>query len=114
MEDGGLGACLFLLLRLSTDTFAAFSSAACWSTLVSGGDEVEKVEELRWMRNCSAMSLSSFLGRRLFYFVIFYLVIHEFGEEVLERRRSRKELAVTRKLGSSQKTWLGVQSAAVI
>ena len=63
MEEGGLGACLFFLLRLSTDTFAALSSAACWSTLVSGGEEVEKVEELRWMRNCSAMSLSSFLGK---------------------------------------------------
>ena len=54
--------CLFFLLRLSTDTFAALSSAPL-SRLV-GGEKVVKevVEELRWIRNCSAMSLNSFLG----------------------------------------------------
>ena len=52
---GGGGACLFFL-RLSTDTFAALSS-----TPLSRGDGVVEMEVLRWMRNCSAMSLSSFL-----------------------------------------------------
>merc|ERR1719222_1501976 len=54
---GRFGACLFFLLRLSTDTFAALSSAPL-SRLV-GGEEV--VKEVRWIRNCSAMSLNSFL-----------------------------------------------------
>ena len=52
---GGGGACLFFL-RLSTDTFAALSS-----TPFSRGDGVVEMVVLRWMRNCSAMSLSSFL-----------------------------------------------------
>ena len=53
---GGGGACLFFL-RLSTDTFAALSS----TPLSRGDDGVVEMEVLRWMRNCSAMSLSSFL-----------------------------------------------------
>ena len=75
--------CLFFLLRLSTDTFAALSSAPCWSTLVGGEEEVdEKVEELRWMRNCSAMSRSSFLGRSRFFWSYFVTELLRWKEEV--------------------------------